>query len=180
MQNGMKINNNPKVIINRSICAKQGLNLRILRQWGLSPPPQTTRPFAQNGDYHMFIIIAEKKTKSCIYIMLHLLILKNSKNKRMSCMQKKMLSVMPVGLSHLIYMQMYFFCFCFLIFFWFCFFLFFIFLFFLFFCFFCFFILLWWLITLSRTRARFGSSRYCAQLFLLLLFSFYFSCCVLS
>jgi hypothetical protein len=29
---------------------------------------------------------------------------KNSKNKRMSCMQKKMLSVMPVGLSHLIYM----------------------------------------------------------------------------
>ena len=36
--------------------------------------------------------------------MMHLLILKNSKNKRMSCMQKKMLSVMPVGLSHLIYM----------------------------------------------------------------------------
>lgn len=29
---------------------------------------------------------------------------KNSKNKRTSCMQKKMLSVMPVGLSHLIYM----------------------------------------------------------------------------
>ena len=82
----------------------------------------------------------------------------------MSCMQKKMLSVMPVGLSHLIYMYMYFFCFCFLIFFWFCFFLFFV--------FFVFFILLWWLITLSQTRARFGSSRYCAQLFLLLLLLF--------
>ena len=28
---GIKINNNPKVIINKKICAKQGLNLRILR-----------------------------------------------------------------------------------------------------------------------------------------------------
>ena len=28
---GIKINNNPKVIINIKICAKQGLNLRILR-----------------------------------------------------------------------------------------------------------------------------------------------------
>ena len=76
----------------------------------------------------------------------------------MSCMQKKMLSVMPVGLSHLIYVDVFF--------------LFFVFWFFLFFVFFYFFILLWWLITLSRTRARFGSSRYCAQLFLLLLLLF--------
>ena len=27
----VKINNNPKVIINKKICAKQGSNLRILR-----------------------------------------------------------------------------------------------------------------------------------------------------
>ena len=28
---GIKVNNNPKVIINIKICAKQGSNLRILR-----------------------------------------------------------------------------------------------------------------------------------------------------
>ena len=50
---------------------------------------------------HIFIIIAiQKNNKSYIYIILQLLILKNSKNKRMSHVKNNS-SVMPVGLSHL-------------------------------------------------------------------------------
>ena len=51
---------------------------------------------------HIFIIIVLffRKQKSYIYIILQLLILKNGKNKRMSCVKNNS-SVMPVGLSHL-------------------------------------------------------------------------------
>ena len=41
-----------------------------------------------------------RKQKSYIYIILQLLILKNGKNKRMSCVKNNS-RVMPVGLSHL-------------------------------------------------------------------------------
>jgi len=43
---------------------------------------------------------SSENNKSYIYIILQLLILKNDKNKRMSCVKNNS-SVMPVGLSHL-------------------------------------------------------------------------------
>ena len=84
----------------------------FLRQAGFEPAhPEitrlklvafTARPLTRNENFHIFIIIVLffRKQKSYIYIILQLLILKNGKNKRMSCVKNNS-SVMPVGLSHL-------------------------------------------------------------------------------
>lgn len=48
----------------------------------------------------LLLSYSSENNKSYIYIILQLLILKNGKNKRMSCVKNNS-SVMPVGLSHL-------------------------------------------------------------------------------
>lgn len=48
----------------------------------------------------LLLSYSSENNKSYIYIILQLLILKNDKNKRMSCVKNNS-SVMPVGLSHL-------------------------------------------------------------------------------
>ena len=48
---------------------------------------------------HFYYYRHSENNKSYIYIILQLLILKNGKNERMSCVKNNS-SVMPVGLSH--------------------------------------------------------------------------------
>ena len=59
------------------------------------------------------LLLSHYSNKSNIYIMLHLLThSKNSKNSERVYMQKKMSSVMPVGLSHLNCVNVFFFVSC--------------------------------------------------------------------
>jgi len=112
--------------------------------------------------------------------MLHLLThSKNSKNKRTSLYAKKMSSVMPVGLSHLNCVNVFFFVSCygfilFFIFFGFYWVFIFYWVFYFIFLFFYFFIFFYFYTFCGATRARFGSTVIACSYYLLLLLSLLF------